>query len=95
LKRTVQDLKMEVESLKKNQRETALETEILGKRTGVTDASITNRIHEREESVRSRRYNTRYRHNSQGKYKKQKATISTHSRNLGHNEKSQPENNRY
>jgi hypothetical protein len=35
------------------------------------------------------------RHNSQGKYKKEKAPISKHSRNPAHNENTQPENNRY
>jgi hypothetical protein len=35
---------MEIETLKKTQRETAVEMENLGKRPGVTDASITNRI---------------------------------------------------
>jgi hypothetical protein len=44
LNKIVQDLKLEIESLKKTQRETALEMENLGKRTGVTDGSITNRI---------------------------------------------------
>ena len=40
---------MEVETIKKSQRETTLELEDLGKRSGVIDASITNRIQEREE----------------------------------------------
>jgi hypothetical protein len=39
-----QDLEIEIEPLKKPQRGAALEMENLGKRTGVTDASITNRI---------------------------------------------------
>jgi chromosome segregation ATPase len=51
LNKTAQDLKMEVESLKKPQRETCLEMKNLGKRTGVTDASITNRIQEIEERI--------------------------------------------
>jgi uncharacterized coiled-coil protein SlyX len=42
---------MEIESLMKTQRETALEMENLGKRTGVTDASITNRKQEMEERI--------------------------------------------
>jgi aromatic ring-opening dioxygenase LigB subunit len=42
--KTIQDLKMEIEIIKKSQRETALEIENLGKRSGVTDASITNRM---------------------------------------------------
>ena len=49
---------MKIDSLKKTQRETALEMENLGKRTGVADASITNKIQEIEES--SRRYNRRH-----------------------------------
>jgi uncharacterized coiled-coil protein SlyX len=42
---------MEVELLKKTQRETALEMGNLGKRRVVTDASITNRIYEMEERI--------------------------------------------
>jgi cell division protein FtsL len=44
LNKTIQDLKMEIETTKKSQRETTLEIENLGKRTGVIDASIANRI---------------------------------------------------
>jgi uncharacterized coiled-coil protein SlyX len=39
---------MEIETIKKSQRETILEIENLGKRSGVTDASINNRIQEIE-----------------------------------------------
>ena len=35
---------MEIETIKKSQRKTILEIENLGKRPGVIDASITNRI---------------------------------------------------
>jgi hypothetical protein len=35
---------MEVDTIKKSQRETALEIEILGKKSGVIDTSTTNRI---------------------------------------------------
>jgi hypothetical protein len=35
---------MEVETIKKSQRETTLELENLGKRSGTIDANITNRI---------------------------------------------------
>ena len=38
---------MEVETIKKSQKETILEIENLGKRTRVIHASITNRIQER------------------------------------------------
>jgi uncharacterized coiled-coil protein SlyX len=49
--KTTQDLKMELETIKKSQRETTLELENLGKRSGVIDASITNRIQEIEERI--------------------------------------------
>ena len=46
ISKIIQDQKMEIESIKKSQRETALELELenLGKRSGAIDASITNRI---------------------------------------------------
>ena len=49
LNKTIQDLKMEVETIKKSQRETTLGIGNLGKKSGVIDASITNRIQELEE----------------------------------------------
>ena len=42
---------MEIETIKKSQRETTLEIENLGKRSGVIDASITHRIQEIEERI--------------------------------------------
>jgi hypothetical protein len=45
LNKTVQDLKMEIETFK----EKAVNMENLGKRTGVTKARITNRMEEIEE----------------------------------------------
>jgi chromosome segregation ATPase len=51
LNKTIRDLKMEIETMKKSQRETALELENLGKRSGVIDASITNRIEEIAERI--------------------------------------------
>jgi hypothetical protein len=50
LNKTIQGQKMEIETVKKSQKETTLETENLGKRSGVIDASITNRTQEIEES---------------------------------------------
>jgi hypothetical protein len=41
---TVQDLKVEIEAIKKTQTEEILKMENLGKRTGTKDARITNRI---------------------------------------------------
>jgi hypothetical protein len=40
LNKTIEDLKLEVETIKKTQRETTLETETLGKKSGTIDASI-------------------------------------------------------
>jgi chromosome segregation ATPase len=51
LNKIIQDLKMEVETIKKTQRETTLEVEILGNKSGPIDASITNRIQEMEERI--------------------------------------------
>ena len=50
LNKTIQDLKMEVETIKKTQRE-ILEIEILGKKSGTIDVSISNRIQEMEERI--------------------------------------------
>jgi chromosome segregation ATPase len=49
--KTIQDLKMQLETIKKSQRETNLELENPGKRSGVIDARITNRIQEIEERI--------------------------------------------
>jgi predicted nucleic acid-binding Zn-ribbon protein len=51
LNKTIQDIKMEVETIKKSQRETTLEIENLGKKSGVIDAIITNRMQEIEERI--------------------------------------------
>jgi hypothetical protein len=42
--KTMQNLKREIETMKKTQRETTLEIETLGKKSGSIDASISNRI---------------------------------------------------
>jgi uncharacterized coiled-coil protein SlyX len=42
---------VQLETIKKSQRETTLELENLGKRSGVIDANITNRIQEIEERI--------------------------------------------
>ena len=52
LNKTIKDLKMKVETIKKSQRETTLEIENLGMRSGVIDERlITNRIQETEERI--------------------------------------------
>jgi hypothetical protein len=48
LNKTIQDIKMEVETINKIQRETTLVIEILGKKSGTIDTSITNRAQEME-----------------------------------------------
>jgi chromosome segregation ATPase len=51
LNKTIQDLKMEIEIIKKSQRETTLEIENLGKRSDDINASITNQIQDIEERI--------------------------------------------
>jgi chromosome segregation ATPase len=51
LKKTIQNLKIELETIKKSQRETSQEIENLGKKSGAIDASITNRIQDIEERI--------------------------------------------
>ena len=51
MNKTIQDLNMGIETIKKSQRETTLELENLGKKSGLIDASITNRIQEIEERI--------------------------------------------
>jgi predicted RNase H-like nuclease (RuvC/YqgF family) len=51
LNKTIQDLKMEVETMKKTQRETTLEIETLEKKSGNIDVSISNRKQEIEERI--------------------------------------------
>jgi hypothetical protein len=46
LNKTTYDIKMEIETMNKSQKETTLEVENLGKRSGVIDGSINNRIQE-------------------------------------------------
>lgn len=46
MNKMVQDLKKEIEAVKKTGMETTLETENLEKRTGRTDTSISNRTQE-------------------------------------------------
>jgi chromosome segregation ATPase len=51
INKTILDLKGEVDTIKKAQSEATLEIEILGKKSGTTDASISNRIQEMEERI--------------------------------------------
>jgi F0F1-type ATP synthase membrane subunit b/b' len=60
LNKTIQGLKLEVETIKKSQRETTLEIENLEKKSEAIDVSTTNRIQERNENLRYRRYHRKY-----------------------------------
>ena len=51
MNKTIQGLKMEEETLKKSQRETTLDIENLGKKSGIMDTSFNNRIKEIEEKI--------------------------------------------
>jgi hypothetical protein len=95
MNKTIEDLKMEIETIKKSQRESNLELENLGKKSGVIDASITNRIQERRENLRCRRYHRKHWHNNQRKCKMQKGPNPKHPGNTGHNEKTKPKENSY
>ena len=56
LNKTIQDLKREVDTIKKTQSETTLEIEPLGKKSGTIDGSISNRIQEMEERLSGTEY---------------------------------------
>jgi cell division protein FtsL len=51
LNKTIQDLKRKIETRKKTQKETTLEIETLGKKSGTIDTSISKRIQEMEERI--------------------------------------------
>ena len=51
MNKTIHDLKVEVLTIKKTQRETNLDIETLGKKSGKIDVSISNRIQEMEERI--------------------------------------------
>ena len=51
MNKVIEDLKVEVKTKKKTQMEANLEMENLGKWSGITDASITNRIEEIKERI--------------------------------------------
>jgi prefoldin subunit 5 len=51
LNKTIQDLKREVDTIKKTQSETTLEIKTLGKKSETIDVSISNRIQEMEERI--------------------------------------------
>jgi chromosome segregation ATPase len=92
LTKTIQDLKMEVETMKKTQRKTTLEIETLGKKSGIIDANISNRIQEMEERISSAEDSIENMDN-QRKCKMQKDPKPKHPGNPRHNEKTKPTDN--
>jgi hypothetical protein len=89
-----QNLKIEVETIKKTQRETTLEIETLGKKSGTIDASISNRIRDMEERISSAEDSIGNLDTTVKEHKMQKYPNSKHPGNPGHNEKTKPMDNR-
>jgi hypothetical protein len=80
--------------MKKTQRETTLEIEILGGKSGAIDVSITNRVKEMEERISgAQRLHRKHGHKKQIKCKMQKDPNSKHPGNPGHNGKTKPKDN--
>jgi hypothetical protein len=80
---------------KKSQRETTLEIEILGKNSGNIDASSSNIIQEMEKRILGVEDSIEIMDITIKKCKMQRDPNSKHPRNLGHNEKTKPKDNRY
>jgi chromosome segregation ATPase len=95
LNKSIQDLKVEVETIKKRQMEANLEIENLEKRSRITDVSITNRIQEIEERISGvedtvEEIDTAVKENS--KHKKKKNPNPKHPGISGHNEQTKSKN---
>ena len=91
LKKTIQDLKREVETIKKTQRKKTLKIKTLGKKSGTIDKNISNRIQELEEkNLRCRKFHGEHGQNNKRKCKIQKDPNSNHPGNPGQNEKTKP-----
>ena len=87
---------MEVETIKKSQKETTLETENLGKTSGVIDANITNRMQEKEERIAGAEDTIENIDIAVKEIPKTQKTPNTnHLGYPGHKEKTKPKDNRY
>ena len=51
MNKTILDLKREVDTIKKTQSEATLEIDTIGKKSGIIDVSISNRMQETEERI--------------------------------------------
>jgi len=90
LNKTVQDLKLELGIIKKLQRERTLQIKILGKNTGVIDASVTNRMQDILELISGTEDATGNIDQQSKKMQNAKAPNTKHPGNPGHNEKTEP-----
>jgi hypothetical protein len=95
LNKTIHNLKMEVGTIKKSHRETALEIEILGKKSRAIDASITNIIQVIEERLSGTEDSTENIYTTIKENAKCRDPHSKHPENPGHKEKTKPKDNRY
>ena len=96
LKKTIQYLKREEDTIKKTQRKATMEIVTIGKKPETIDASKHQQQNTRDgrENLRCRRFRREHRHNNQRKWKMQKDPNSKHPGNTGHNEKTKPTDNR-
>ena len=95
LNKTTQDLKREVDTMKKTQSEATVEIETLGKKSGTIDASISNRIQEMKERISGAEDSIENIGTTiKEKAKMQKDPNSKHPGSPGHNEKTKPTDNR-
>jgi hypothetical protein len=95
LNKITQNLKMEIETIKKSQRITTIEIENLGTRSRIIDTNSTNKIQEMEERNSGAGNNTENTDTVIEECKMQKAPNPKHPGNPGHNEKNKPKDNRY
>jgi hypothetical protein len=95
LSKTIQDLKREVETIQKTQRETTLEIETLGNISETIDVSTNNRIQEMEHRISDADDSNENMYTTiKEKCKMLKDPNSKHAGNTGHNEKTKPADNR-
>ena len=95
MNKTIQDIKREVDKIKKTQSEATLEIETLGKKSGNIDASISNRIQDMEEIISGaedsiENISTTIKENAKCK----KILTQNIQENPGHNEKTKHTDNR-
>jgi chromosome segregation ATPase len=92
--KTIQDLKREVETIKKAQREKSLEIETLGTKSRTIDSSISNRIQEMEERISGAEDSVEKMDTTIKEIQNAKDPNTKHPINPGHNERTKPADNR-